>query len=265
LFVGSGRAGKSTRANQLILHQILPDQPFEALDGADPVTLKFQYVGPFKFKNLFEIHQVPLSVQINSDIFVIDCEGLHSLAETTPALKQATFALAQMSSLTVLVMKDQVNHSNIDNARSLFVLSQAFNRQIEGFTIGTTIMMREVGIRQQRGEKLTLDERNERRKITDLNQRTRILEILNREMINFVEQDFLVLAQPNTNDCELYWKSFEDFLIFTAAIASRKANFTGDSLLKLFDEAKPFLMHITDFQILQFHSMKSCTISLFDT
>jgi hypothetical protein len=92
-----------------------------------------------------------------------------------------------------------------------------------------------------------LDEQNEKRKIVDLNQRTKILEILNQGTENFSEQDHLVLAQPSTSDPELYWKSFGEFLFFTAEIAARKANFSGDSLLKLFDEAKPFLLKITDF------------------
>jgi hypothetical protein len=66
-------------------------------------------------------------------------------------------------------------------------------------------------------------------------------------MIQLSEEDLLVLAQPTMRQPDLYWKSIEDFLIFTASIASRKSNFSGESLLRLFDEAKPFLMQIQDF------------------
>jgi hypothetical protein len=105
----------------------------------DPVTKRFQYFGPFKFDHRSQIHGIPLSVPCDPDLFLIDCEGLHSLSSTTAFLKQATFALSQMVSMTVLVMKDMVNHENIENVRSMFVLSHPFSRHLRGFSIGTTI------------------------------------------------------------------------------------------------------------------------------
>jgi hypothetical protein len=223
LFVGNGRAGKSTRANQLLLHELQPDSPFEADSGPSPITKQFQYVGPLKFGQLSEIHGITLDVRGDPDIFIIDCEGLHALESTTATLKQATFALSQMVTMTVLVMKDQVNHENVDHARSLFVLSHAFSRELPGFAIGTTIMMRDVGIRVDRGTKPSLTERNQMRQHSDTDQRVRILEVLNRAGILFSDQDLLVLAQPTFDDRDLYWKSIEDFLVFTANVASIRA------------------------------------------
>jgi hypothetical protein len=139
MLVGNSRAGKSTRVNQLITHELRSSGPFQAESGADPVTMKFQYVGPFKFQDLSQIHSVDLPLNSNPDIFVIDCEGLHSLGKTTTTVKQAAFALSQTVSLTVLVMKEQMNHENIENTRSLFVLSHAFSCQLPGFAIGTNI------------------------------------------------------------------------------------------------------------------------------
>jgi septin family protein len=129
MFVGNSRVGKSAHLNQLLLHKLKSDIPFEAFSGADPVTMKFQYLGPWKFRQLSQIHSIDLHVTSDPDIFLIDCEGLHSLGKTTAVLKQATFSLSQMVSMTVLVMKEQVNHENIENVRSLFVLSHAFSRQ----------------------------------------------------------------------------------------------------------------------------------------
>jgi hypothetical protein len=127
------------------------------------------------------------------------------------------------------------------------VLSHAFSRQLPGFSIGTTIMMRDVGVRYQRGQKLTLAAKNQLRQDRDVKFRTPIIEALNRRNLKFSERDFLVLAQPSIDEPELYWKSIEDFLIFTASVASARANITGESLIKLFGPAKPFVIQIADF------------------
>jgi hypothetical protein len=75
-----------------------------------------------------------------------------------------------------------------------------------------------VGIRYPRGQKLTLDEKNAMRQESDLNQRTKILEILNAHQVVFSETDLLVLGQPQTEEPDLYWKSIQDFLNFTAVV-----------------------------------------------
>jgi hypothetical protein len=58
MLVGNGRSGKSTRANQLLLHELQSDEPFEADNGVEPITMKFQYVGPLKFRELSRIHRI---------------------------------------------------------------------------------------------------------------------------------------------------------------------------------------------------------------
>jgi chemotaxis protein histidine kinase CheA len=55
------------------------------------------------------------------------------------------------------------------------------------------------------------------------------------------------LAQPEIDEPDLYWKSIEDFLQFTASVANQRAPVSGQSLLQLFEEAKPSIMQITDF------------------
>jgi hypothetical protein len=234
-------------ADQLLLHEIRPEHPFEAMNGADPVTMQFQSVGPVKFDQLARTHNVLLTIESDPDIFIIKCEGFHCMGETTPALKQATFSLSQMVSMTVLVMKEQVNHGNIDNVRSLFILSHAFSRDLPGFLIGTTIMMREVGIRYPRGARLSLQQRDEYRQQSDVKQRTAIMNVLNRERLKFSERDLIVLGQPGFEEEDVYWKSMEDFLRFTAAIMDGRQKISGQSLLQLFNEAKPSIMQVTDF------------------
>jgi hypothetical protein len=110
--------GVEEHANQLLTHKLRPDEPFEAVNGGDSVTIRLQYAGPLKFGQFCELHQVQLPVILHQDVFIIDYEGFYSLGEITDALKQATFALSQIAGMTVLLMKDQVNFQNIENIGS---------------------------------------------------------------------------------------------------------------------------------------------------
>jgi hypothetical protein len=175
----------------MLRHQLNPNGPFESYNGSDPVTKKFHYVGPFKFQFFSEVHRIDVHVNSDPDVFLIDCEGLHSLEKTTTVLQQATFALSQIVSMITLVMKEQVNYENIEHVRSLFVLSHAFTRQLPGFSIGTTIMMQEVGVSDPKGQRLSLDEKNALRQQSDHRQRQLILDVLNRARLNFSERDLL--------------------------------------------------------------------------
>jgi hypothetical protein len=254
MLVGNGRTGKSTRANQLVRRELRPDGPFQAENGPDPVTFGFQYAGPLRMSELCQIHHVqPPAQKSDPDVFIIDCEGLHSLGETTPALKQATFSLAQMASVTVLVTRGPLNHDNIASAQALFTLCRAFSRRIPGFATGTVVMETEVGV-PTRGKKLNLDESDQLRKEADLKERKAVLNVLNQQTTEFSAKDLLVLAQPELpagseggNAGALYWRSIQDLVGFLAVIAARRERFSGQSLLELFDEAKPSIREIKDF------------------
>jgi hypothetical protein len=244
-FIGNGRVGKSTRANQLTRRELLTSRPFESQSGTEPVTMKFQYVGPIPFSELGTIHQVSFAPVADQSVFIIDCEGLYSLGETTPLLKQATFALLQIASMIVLVVNDQVNFANGDDARAMLMLSHAFGREIPGFSVGTTIMIRDVGVRIRSKEHQTLEQKNELRRKADRVQREKILRFLNQS--RFSEETLLVLAQPEIETEDLYWKSIEDFLIFSGEIASRRSQISGEGLIQLFNEAKSTILRINDF------------------
>jgi hypothetical protein len=151
-----------------------------------------------------------------------------------------------MSSVTVLVMKDVINHQNAEAARSLFVLGRAFSRDIPGFATGTVIMMRDVGLDIDAGADFS--EKDDLRRAADSENRTNIRNVLNDKRIPFTEHTSLVLAQPERDlDPDLYWKSIEDFLIFVKKIADARSAIPGHVLCDLFDEAKPHIMQINDF------------------
>jgi hypothetical protein len=152
-----------------------------------------------------------------------------------------------MVSLTVLVTSQPVNQENIGHIRSLFQLSRAFSGMIKGPSSGATIMMRDMGVRVPRGQKLSLSEKNELRQSADAKQRQTVTTILNEVRLNFSERDLLVPAQPTFDDPDLYWKPVDDFLVFAASIASTRARISGQILLNLFDEVKPSILAIEDF------------------
>jgi hypothetical protein len=246
MIVGNYRAGKSTRANQLILHETQAPEPFEASDDAGPLTMRFPYAGPLKIQHRARLSQVSVPVSPDPDVFLIDCEGLHCLDQTPMALRRATFALSQMVSMTVLVANNLSDPGSIERLQSSFILSRAFTRDLPGFTTGTTIMIREIGIRCRPGEKLSFDEKNARRKRPGFDQRLRILHNLSQEGIVVNERDLLVLAQPGMEEKDLYQKSIEDFWAFAASIASTRERVTGDFLLRLFDESKSSIFQVKD-------------------
>jgi hypothetical protein len=246
MFVGNGRVGKSERLNQLLTRRLGHRGPFRSEEGPYRVTAAFQFCGPIKLADLGHLHGIDLSSQKDPDIFVVDCEGLHSLSDTTPGLKKATFALVQMSSLTVLVVHGMLNASNIHSARSLFVLSRAFAPDNPGFAVGTAVMMRDIGV-MTHDPLASLATRDVTRRRQDCDQTEAVLAVLNNSHLKFNLRNFKVLAQPRFDDEELYWKSIEDLLYFVRSGADSRDVISGRFLCGLFDAAKPSVMKISDF------------------
>jgi hypothetical protein len=72
--------------------------------------------------------------------------------------------------------------------------------------------------------------------------------MLNENEIMFQGRNFKVLAQPTFDDGQLYWKSIDDFLQFAKAAADARLVISGRFLCGLFNEAKPEIMKISDFE-----------------
>jgi hypothetical protein len=247
LFIGNTRAGKSTRINQLLTRELKAISPFVAAGGAWPITKAFQSATPLTFEDLSQIHGISLSTKSHPDIFLVDCEGLHSLEETSPGLKKATFALAQISSLIVLVMKEQLCFDNLISVRSLFALSRAFGRDVPGFSTGTILMQREVGVRCPESASLMEQDgirRGEDRKFCELCQKS-----FAEKNLPFASDELRVLCQPDLDkQPELYWKSMADLLEYACEIADRRSNFSARNLLDIFGTVNPHIMNIKDFE-----------------
>jgi hypothetical protein len=125
LFVGNSRAGKSQRLNQLLSKKLKNEFPFKPASGSSPITENFQVCGPLSFNQLAQIHQIDLPCRSNPDIFLIDCEGLNSLEKKSMLFRKGIFALTQLSSINIMVMKEQVNHERFEKIRSFFVVTKS--------------------------------------------------------------------------------------------------------------------------------------------
>jgi hypothetical protein len=240
LFVGNARAGKTTRANQLLTHQLEDIGPFEAASGLDPVTMGCQFVNPVTFAKLSQIHNIILDVPTNPEVFLIDCEGLNSLGHSTQSLKRAIFALAQLASLVIIVTME-LNFGNLPHLHSLMQMSSILRYQNYNFAAGVAIMVREIGVQFTKGA--SMEEQNKIRQAQDASQREKVI----REWKltdSTQKKNLIVLAQPQWITPELYWESINDLLCFARGIALQRPKVSGSTLLSLFDAAKKYLVEI---------------------
>jgi hypothetical protein len=81
----------------------------------------------------------------------------------------------------------------------------------------------------------------------DVNQHANIRAVLNKAKVRFPEKDLLFLDRPEFDQAQLDEISTRGFVFFIASIASARANISGESLLALFNEARPSIMQIHDF------------------
>jgi hypothetical protein len=120
LFVGHSRVGKSRRLNQLLNKNVNAEEPFKSSAGLDPVTKCCNVCNSIQLSELAQLHNITFLSQNDQDIFFIDSEGLASFDEETLGLRRSLFALTQISSVIVMVMKEQLNKANIKEVRSFF-------------------------------------------------------------------------------------------------------------------------------------------------
>jgi hypothetical protein len=76
------------------------------------------------------------------------------------------------------------------------------------------------------------------------------IECLSIKDTSFSTCNLLMLNRPTIPDqSELYWKSIEDFLVFSATVACRRRKISRCTLIdhRLFAAVKPILMRIDDF------------------
>jgi hypothetical protein len=243
-FIGNSRDGKSTRLNQIITKQLKTDKPFDVDPGPDPVAKSFQAVGPISIQDLSEIHRIDLHCSSRPDIFLVDCEGLHSLSETSSGVKKATFALAQISNIVVLVTKAQLSFENFNSVWSLFALSRAFNGEDQGFPRGTVILQRDVGVRKIP----SLKDQESARQTADRDWCEKCRALLSQKNLHFVGDELKVLCQPTFDQPELYWNSICDVIRYMCTIADRRDKTSARNLTDIFNSTKPHIMKVQDFE-----------------
>jgi protein required for attachment to host cells len=208
-----------------------------------PITEHFQAIGPYKLEQLGEFQQIHLSSIKNSDIFLIDCEGMNNLLAESMSLRKAMFALTQISSIHVMVMKEMVNQQNIQNVNSFFGVTRILQGGISNYETGSVILIREVGVNTR---SQNIEEKNNLRIEQDRQYKAKIIQEWKKANIGFTIDNLLVLAQPEFDDEELYWKSIENFLKYVENIASSRLKLSGRTLLQFFNKTLPAIQSFND-------------------
>ena len=145
LIVGPARSGKSTLAN-IFLNPSLnqANETFKTDEGNVPVTMKIQYC-KVKLSTICQIHQLYMNLDFDSDLFILDCEGIDSLGEITVSLRKAIFSLLQISSVNIFVTKN-IDRSNIFDLKSFFSLPQLIPGTQQKLNKVCAIVLTDIGV-----------------------------------------------------------------------------------------------------------------------
>jgi hypothetical protein len=247
-FQGKSRAGKSTRLNQLITRKIRSTKPFVSKGGALSVTKNFQYYGPISLEEFGKIHNINLinNVNSNSDIFVIDAEGMDHIDGSSNFLRAAMFAISQMAYVNVIMLAALINQNDIRELKSFFGVSKRLkNASNSSINPGTVIFERTIGIDFEYED--GTEEFESARKIQDETQKGKILELLNQEKINCDKDNLVVLCQPDFDYPLSYWLCMDDFIHFVGKIIQKSFPISGSIFVDLFSEVIKCINGISDF------------------
>jgi hypothetical protein len=121
LVVDHSRVGKNKRKNQFLNKKVNTEEPFKLNAELDLVIEDCKICNSIKLSKLAQLHKVTFLSQNDQDIFFIDFERFASFDKETPGLQRSLFALTQISSDIVMVMKEQHNQANIKEVHSFLV------------------------------------------------------------------------------------------------------------------------------------------------
>ncbi|OHT09473.1 hypothetical protein TRFO_04555 [Tritrichomonas foetus] len=244
-FFGIYRAGKSTRANQLITGIIDSSKPFETDDGSDSITQGCHFCGPLKMNQLLPNHNDSVSLNKDADIFIVDCEGLHDIkGNQSGNIRKMTIILLQISTIITYVSKDIINYINVNEIRDFFGISKIIPGGGIQYETGFTIMVRDVGIKGAKG--LSEDEVNIKRREQDQTVKGTMINILKDNHIVYNDRNFQVLYQPNFPPENLYFQSMKDYMNFVGSIINMRDEIPGKLLVKVADNVRPIINRLTN-------------------
>ncbi|OHT09472.1 hypothetical protein TRFO_04553 [Tritrichomonas foetus] len=244
-FFGILRAGKSTRANQIITGELEPSGPFEADDGSESITQGCNYCGPFKINQILPNHDVHPKLNKDADIFIIDCEGLHDIkGQRSGNVKKMTTLLLQISTLITYVSKDVINTINIPEIRNFLGISKIIPGGGIQYETGFIIMVRTMGIKGSKD--MSEEELNTQRKNQDKKVKDNVIKILNQENVIYNENNFQVLCQPDFTQTSVYFESLKDYLHFIVSIVNMRDEIPGTILLQVLENVRPIINQLTD-------------------
>lgn len=174
LVVGPARSGKSTLCN-IVLNPVIHSgkETFETQEGNRPVTMQIQYV-KVNLSDILKIHNLDINLGFDSELLILDCEGIDSLDKVTESLRKAIFTFMQISTINIYVSKT-IDRSNIFELKSFFSLPQLIGGS-KPLSRGSAIVLTDIGVPGNPSE----SEYEEKRKSND---EYELNKILNQSMI----------------------------------------------------------------------------------
>lgn len=244
--VGPARSGKSTLAN-MILKPFIPknnkdisNDVFKTDEGNVPVTLKIQYC-EIKLSTLIQNHHLAINPDFDSDLFILDCEGIDSLGEVTQSLRKAIFTLLQISTVNIYVSKN-IDRSNIYDLKAFFALPGLIPGSRHKLKKANCIVLTDIGVPGKPSE----EEYEMKRKENDSKELQKFLSHLNERHITFPKENASFFAQPKWRDEKHYLESIKDLIRFIVSNASQQMKIPGKTLIEIFNQCIQFISQINE-------------------
>ncbi|KAK8876514.1 hypothetical protein M9Y10_006728 [Tritrichomonas musculus] len=238
---GNGRTGKSTLANILVNPVLHPDrETFKTDEGNVPVTMDIQYVS-MKLSDLLRIHKININPCPNSEIFILDCEGIDSLGDSTLMIRKAICSLFQISTVNLFVTKT-LDRSNIYDLKSFFTLPQLIPGSHQQLYKSYAVVITNSGVPGRPSE----EEFEQKRKENDAKQTDLFISHVNDKNIRISKENAALFAQPKWDRPNHYFESINDLIRFIAKSASKRIAIPGKNLVQIFNKCSPFISQIND-------------------
>ena len=240
LIVGPARSGKSTLSNMILNPVIKPEKEvFKTDEGSLPVTFEIQYI-TIKLSEIIKAHQLP-DPGFDSDIFLIDCEGLDSLEDVTLGLRKAICTFLQISSVNLYVTKT-LDRSNIFSLKAFFMLPQLIPGSQRKLDKSIGIVLTNIGVPGKPSE----EEFDQKRREQDQKQLNQFLPRLEEQNIKYDKSKMAFFAQPLWENAKHYFESIKDLIRFIIKSLQNRVRIPGEKLIEIFENCIPIIQGIDE-------------------
>ena len=240
LIIGPARSGKSTLSNMLLNPEIKPEKEvFKTDEGNVPVTFEIQYT-TVKLSEIIRAHQLP-DPGFDSDLFLMDCEGLDSLGDVTLGLRKAICTFLQISSVNLFVTKT-IDRTNIFSLKAFFMLPQLIPGSQRKLDKSIGIVLTGIGVPGKPSE----EEFEQKRREHDKKQLDLFLPRLEEQNIKYDKSKMAFFAQPKWDRPNHYFESIKDLIRFVVKSLQNRVRIPGENLIDIFEKCVPIIQKINE-------------------